>query len=411
MHVARLIALHVRIPLRQTIRHASHTRDSTDSLLVRCELDDGKIGWGEGLPREYVSGETIDDVWAALSTLDIYESLGRPFSDLNQVIECLDCLTLCPSEISDLRFEIEEPRRSVVEEHIQRGCFLNSARCAIELAVLDAVCQREGRPLLEVTSLVPETVNLRQFSPTVQYSGVIASSSLMQQFHSAIKMRLYGFRQVKVKVGLQKGDEATRLHWIRRILGRKISMRVDANEAWSCDDFDYGSPHRLCSDVSCVEQPVPHADAGGLADVREGLTVPIMLDESLCSLSDGQRAIDEKLCDLFNIRLSKCGGFVSSLRLAAMAHSAGLGYQLGCQVGETGILSAAGRHFATSVAGLFALEGSYDRHLVAERLTHEDLTFGYGGVAPALKGPGLGVTVDQEALDRSSVRCQTIWER
>lgn len=411
MHVARLTAYHVRIPLRQTVRHASQTRDSTDTLIVRCELNDGTIGWGEGLPREYVSGETIDDVWSALEAMDISESLSRPISDLSQVIKCLDRLTLCTSEISDLKFEIEETRRSLVEEYLKRGCFLNSARCAIELAVLDAVCRREGRPLSDVTLLMPETSRVRTTSENVRYSGIITSLSSGQQMHAAFKQRVYGFRQCKVKVGGNADENVATLRRIRRVIGKRVELRIDANEAWTCAETVSQLRQLQRFGIRSVEQPVPHREIEGLAEARRQIDVPIVLDESLCSLSDGQRATDEGLCDLFNIRLSKCGGFVNSLRLAARAHSAGLGYQLGCQVGETGILSAAGRHFATSVSGLFALEGSYDRHLVVERLTREDLTFGYGGVAPAMKGPGLGVTVDQEALDRCTVRQQIIWER
>ena len=74
--------------------------------------------------------------------------------------------------------------------------------------------------------------------------------------------------------------------------------------------------------------------------------MPIMLDESLCGMVDAEEAIAGGLCDLFNIRLSKCGGFIPSLRLVQVARRHGLGCQLGCQVGETAILSAAGRHFA-----------------------------------------------------------------
>ena len=57
--------------------------------------------------------------------------------------------------------------------------------------------------------------------------------------------------------------------------------------------------------------------------------------------------------------------------------------ELGCHPGESGILSAAGRHWAVSVAEIRYLEGSYDRYLLRELLTHEDITFGYGGRAPA----------------------------
>ena len=84
-----------------------------------------------------------------------------------------------------------------------------------------------------------------------------------------------------------------------------------------------------------------------------------MLDESLCGMVDAERAATGKLCDLFNLRLSKCGGFIATLRLAQFARKQGLGYQLGCQVGETAILSAAGRHFASGVRDIRYLEGSY----------------------------------------------------
>jgi muconate cycloisomerase len=248
-------------------------------------------------------------------------------------------------------------------------------------------------------------------SPRVQYSGVITAMTPVGQMRAALKQRLYGFRQCKIKLGVRGMDDVEALRRARRILGGRVDVRVDANAAWTCAELPTKLEQLMPFGVSAVEQPVPHADVACLAEVRKQAAVPIMLDESLCGLTDAQRAIDEGLCDLFNIRLSKCGGFVNSLALAAMAHAAGLGYQLGCQVGETGILSAAGRHFATSVGGLRYLEGSYDRHLVAERLTVEDLTFGYSGVAPALTGPGLGVTVDRAALARCTVRRLLLMER
>ena len=389
MAIARLTAHHVRIPLKRTVRHASHTRDDTDSILIRCELNDGSVGWGEGLPREYVTGESIDDAWQLLQVSSIAEQLSVDLSDPASAVAALDKLQLSTFD----------PQPST-----RRDCFGNSVRCAIEIAVLDAACRSRSVPLGHVTEPLTETLPIRRQSAEVRYSGAITAMSPWQTIHSAFKQRVYGFQQVKVKVGLEGNDDAALLKRIRRVLGKQVDLRVDANEAWSCDNLE----ERLASlqpfGISSVEQPVPHDQVGGLAAIRDRLGIPIILDESLCSLTDGQRAIDEGLCDLFNIRLSKCGGFLPSLRLAAMAHAAGLGYQLGCQVGETGILSAAGRHFATSVGGIRYLEGSYDRHLVREWLTIEDVTFGYGGRAPALDGPGLGVTIDEEAVRRVSQR-------
>src|SRR5262249_25680564 len=156
--------------------------------------------------------------------------------------------------------------------------------------------------------------------------------------------------------GIPGQDDVYRLKNIRQRLGWKKDLRVDANEAWTsaeaAERIQALEPFKL----SAVEQPVAHADVGVLREVRRRTPVPIMLDESLCSMVDAERALAQESCDLYNLRLSKCGGFIPTLRLAQFAVKHGLGYQLGCQVGETALLSAGGRHFAASVAGLRYLE-------------------------------------------------------
>jgi muconate cycloisomerase len=182
-----------------------------------------------------------------------------------------------------------------------------------------------------------------------------------------------------------------------------MDLRVDANEAWHVAELrDKVAPLKALG-ITCVEQPVPHAEVDALAKLREELGIPIMLDESLTSVIDAEAAIRDRTCDLFNIRLSKCGGFLASLRLAAIAHAAGIGYQLGCHPGESGILSAAGRHWACTVSGIRYLEGSYDRHILRTLPTNEDITFSYGGLAPAISKPGLGVTIDPAVLPEITV--------
>jgi L-Ala-D/L-Glu epimerase / N-acetyl-D-glutamate racemase len=214
----------------------------------------------------------------------------------------------------------------------------------------------------------------------------------------ALVRRLYGFRDCKVKVGAAGDDDAARLATIRLWGGSRMDVRVDVNGAWRADEalakLEVLVPYR----VSSVEQPMAHEEKGALAELRRQIQVPVMLDESFTSMIDAKAAVEQNACDLFNIRLSKCGGFLASLRLAAYAREVGRGYQLGCHPGESGVLSAAGRQWATSVAGVRHLEGSYDRYLFTRRVTKEDLTFGYGGRAPALTGPGLGVTIDTAVL-------------
>ena len=72
-------------------------------------------------------------------------------------------------------------------------------------------------------------------------------------------------------------------------------------------------------------------------------------------------------------------------------------------MGETGILSAAGRTLAAHLPELAFAEGSFGTWLLVEDVTFENIAFGFGGRAPLLRTRGLGVTVNEEALERLAV--------
>jgi L-alanine-DL-glutamate epimerase-like enolase superfamily enzyme len=385
MRVVELEARHVRIALKRKVTHASHVRTDTDNLVVRCVLSDGAVGYGEGVPRDYVTGETIDYSIDLLKRSGLGKQLDADCPDFVAAVHLADCLNL-PADPGD--------------DRLIRG---NAARCAVELAVLDAYGRALGEPLTKVTELVaPE---LYKFLPEVRYSGVITNPRRMKKRLVPLIYRIAGFEQVKLKVGISGQDDVKRTRLVRKWLGSKTDLRIDANEAWSPGEVVDRIRELEPFGISSVEQPVRHEDVACLAEVRKQVKTPIMLDESLCGEVDAERAVQHGWCDLFNLRLSKCGGFIPTLRFAQLARRHGLGYQLGCQVGETAILSAAGRHFATSVDGLRYLEGSFDRHLVWERLSQEDITFsGRGGRAPALVGCGTGVTIDPARVDWVTVR-------
>lgn len=391
MRLRSITLFHVAVPLRKPIKHASHERTVSDNLVVRATLNDGTVGFGEGVPREYVTGETIETAFASLSQFDAAKALGDP-ADLPAAINAISTITL-PETAND-----------------PRGMAGNAARAALEMALLDAATRRHGESLGgAVRRLVPDKAPWIWPDPRpVRYSGAITAASPRKERISAWKMRLYGFQQVKVKVGVPGQDDPARLATIRRILGRRMDIRLDANEAWNPDELlDRVAPLRAF-EPSALEQPVPHEQVESLADLRPRLGLPIMLDESLCGIPDAQRAIDARLADILNVRLSKCGGIGPSLRIIGLAYANGLGVQLGCHPGETGLLSAAGRHVAGALRNLRYVEGSYDRHVLARNLIREDITFRYGGRAEPLSGPGLGVTVDPVALAALTVRSEEV---
>ena len=136
MRIVELEARHVRIPLRRKVTHASHVRTETDNVVVRCVLSDGAVGFGEGVPRDYVTGETIDFALDLLKRSDLGKQLGHDCPDFVAAVHLAERFRLTPV---------------VGDERMIQG---NAARCAVELAILDAFGRCYGEPLTRVTELV-----------------------------------------------------------------------------------------------------------------------------------------------------------------------------------------------------------------------------------------------------------------
>ena len=125
-----------------------------------------------------------------------------------------------------------------------------------------------------------------------------------------------------------------------------------------------------------------------------------MADESVLSHNDLEQIAGSGTYSMINIRLSKNGGLLRSLSLDKTAAANNITTQLGCHVGETGILSATGRVAASFMAKPVYVDGSYDEYLLSDNVTEQNLSFRRGGLADIIRGEGVGFTVDETALGR-----------
>ena len=372
MKVERVVVRHVRVPLRAKFSTAETERAESDSIIVEVVLEDGTFGFGEGVPREYLTAETPRTCFDFLRR-SAANLRGTTFADFAEAVE----------SAGELPFG---------DDPLRPQC---AARAALEIALLDAAGQCFHVPLYRLVEFLPDIEPVVRQRKEVRYGVVLSAGSGRLK---AFTCRLYGFRDAKLKVGLGVERDIEFVGRMRSWLGRKMDLRVDANGGWSLRDAPrvLRKLHEL--GVSCVEQPVRPQEQMQLAEMRSKDWPPVMLDESLVSERDAQLAIDAKLCQAFNLRVSKNGGLLPVMGLAALAVTNHIGIQLGCHPGETGILSAAGRAIACSVDRFLYLEGSYDRHLLKRNIVREDVTFGLGGRARRLEGSGLGVTVSRADL-------------
>ena len=372
MKVVRCEIWEVDLPFKVTFKHSLKERSTSDSIFVRMQSDTGEVGWGESLPREYVTGETATVAVETIRGAFAPALLNRYVATWEEALEVAE----------GLEREVRAGQPGLPDR-------IGAARCAAELAFLDLAGRCFRRSVSEIFG--------HRKREWVEYSGVIGADAKWKTVKTALKMRLGGLRYVKVKVGGR--DDREKLKRIRAWIGSRMDIRIDANAAWTVSQAIGNLMALRQYDISCVEQPVGAGDLDGLREITAAVTTPIMVDESFCTLADAKRLVAADACDYFNIRLSKCGGLFASLDLAMFARNHDKGCQLGCQVGETAILSAAGRHFALGVAGLKYVEGSFGTHLLERDVARQDMTFRRGGVGRPVAGPGLGVDVLPERIE------------
>jgi muconate cycloisomerase len=360
--VSKIDIFAVDIPFKGRFKHALKERETSESVFVKIEMESGEAGFGESLPRPYVTGENQDSVVENLRQILPASLAGRSFQSFGEVVNfCSEFKTLS-----------------------------GAAKCAYELALLDSA----GKVFSCSVADALGAVRTRR----LKYGAGIGSDSIFKSKISALKLRLYGIKNIKLKVGDESDIE--RLRVVRRYLGKDVDIRLDANCAWNAEEAIKKLNIMRNSNFSAIEQPVKKDDISSLKRVSDAVPEPVMADESLCDMEDAKKLVENKACDMFNIRISKCGGLLDSLKIAKFATQAGVSYQLGCQIGESGVLSAAGRHFASCVNGVKYLEGSYAKFLLVEDVVTEDICFGYGGLAHSLTGAGLGVTVEEKILNK-----------
>lgn len=357
MRVTAVEVFPVDIPFRVKFSHSLKERTSSESIIVKVTLDSGQTGYGEGLPREYVTGETVASAVEVIRSKVMPLLLSREFSSAQDIVQFVSHLS-----------------------HQVSAC-AGAAQCAVELACLDAAGKAAGVS-------VSEFIGGRK-RHKVYYTGVIGAGPVTKVIKYGFLYRFGGFKYVKLKVG--GPNDIDKLKALRQIVGYGVDIRVDANCAWTVDEAVKMIAQMRRLGVRTVEQPLPAADIEGLKKLTRDTGVTISVDESLSTVADAQLLIREKACSMFNIRISKCGGIFASQRLYETARRNGIKCQLGCQVGETSILSAAGRHLALLWDDVEYVEGSYGTLLLRQDIACKKVMFGLRGAGGPITGPGLGI--------------------
>lgn len=352
------------IPFLHSINHSLKSRKKSQSIIIEIETSEGTYHYGEGAPREYVIEETIDSIRSAF--LDTLPRLS---------IENLDSI----ESILTLSHSICDNYK------------VPSLAAAIECAMLDIISRDTDR---SIDSLILNENATHELSP---YSGILTFTDKNKFIETLTIIKKLSLPHVKLKVGNVNDIENIKL--VREVLGKNTDIRLDANRAWTIDQALDVIPKFYQYDISSIEEPLIPSEIGKLSRLSKDINIPIMLDESIYNMQHAMQYADtidsNKL--KFNLKLSKFGGPLRASEVFQYAKSHGIACSLGCNVGESAILSAMGRIFAQA-HDLSYLEGSYAKFFMEKDISTQSITFSNGGKSERISNPGIGVQIKREVM-------------
>ena len=283
------------------------------------------------------------------------------------------------------------------------------ARAAVDAALYDAMGKAVTQPVYNLIG------GLAQPRIPLEWSISMAPDPKRMVADAERALHEFGIKVLCIKAGHPDGwkEDAKKFRAIREAVGPDIAIGMDPNTGWTVPETLQALRALQEHRVDYLEQPVKRHDLAGMAAIRRASTgVPLMADEACLSVHDARAIVAAEAADVLCIKLYKHGGITPARKIAAIAEAANLRINCGGLAVLSQLEAAASAHFYASrpadhvmPAGefIFGLGVIGPDPLVPET----DFTIKDGHVAlPG--GPGLGITIDEGALEKLTLLQETV---
>jgi len=361
MRIASVEVVPYALPFREPYVTAAGSLTQREMVLLRLRDEDGLIGLGEAVPLSLRGGTSLAAVAEELRQLGQRDALDE----------------------ASLRGDV--PALSA------------PARCAALTALLDLRGRRaaaEGR-----VSAGP--------SPPVRCNATLTAGDPAMVVSAAERWAADGFSTFKLKLGaetarnipqggfLRSRDDVGLVRAVREALGSRAQIRVDANGAWDVETAKRTLSELEPYEIELAEQPVGTLEEA--MEVARSTSIPLAGDESIETCADAERAVAMEACRMTGVKLSKVGGPEAAVEIAEILPA----YLSSALDGAVGIAAAAQVATTLDVApggGPDLAHGLATQRLFASTVAAVECRL-EGDMLHLPDGPGLGVEIDEAALD------------
>ena len=278
------------------------------------------------------------------------------------------------------------------------------AKCAVDEALHDISGKASGVPVYQLLG------GLFRREVRIAHSlGIIELDKMLEEATTAVEE---GIKTIKIKIGLDPDRDVKVVGAVRRAIGDKYQIVVDANQGYATPKLAIQTLRRMEEfGIHYAEQPVEGIER--MARVARSLDIPIMADESAWNGHDILDIIRIEAADVISLYTTKPGGLQPAKKAAAVAEAAGLPCNVNGSA-ELGVGNAANLHLAASTAcvteaSVFAithLEG-HDQTRIAGKFYLDDIIaepFEYrDGCLVVPDKPGLGIELDMAKVEKYRV--------
>jgi muconate cycloisomerase len=364
--VRRVDAIPVALPLKKPMKMAGVTIVHAQNVLVRIEAEDGTVGWGEAASAPTMTGDTLGGLVAAVR-----------------------------DHLAPLLIGEDAWARPALAAKLRTALIGNTgAHSAIEMALLDLAGRAANVPLID---LIGGAVR-----PGVAPMWLIGNKTAEEDIAEAHEREDAGFHFFKLKVGVKAlAAEIDGTRAMRAALGPAVPLCADANCGFAPEAARRYLDGVRDANLLFLEQPLGPADLDGFAALARVSPIPLGVDEGIHSLADIEA---HARCGAggVSLKLIKLGGIGPALAAADLCRRLGLKVNVAVKIAESSIGSAAAVHLACAIpASDWGV--SLTHFYLAEDLVKHPLPLG-NGIVSLPTGPGLGVEVDEAAVERFKVR-------